>query len=66
MREIADRIGITERAVLSLVSDLEDEGLVRRYREGRRNAYELSLDHPLRHALEKHRTVGELVQLILD
>lgn len=66
MRDVANLIGITERAVMKIVSDLEDEGLVRRFREGRRNSYELSLDQPLRHPIEAHRTVGELVQLILD
>ena len=65
LREVADRIGITERAVLKIVSDLEAEGIVRRHREGRRNTYELNLDQPLRHPIEKHRTVGELVALIL-
>ena len=66
LREVADRIGITERAVLKIVSDLEEEGLVRRHREGRRNTYELDLNLPLRHPIERHRKVGELVRLILD
>lgn len=65
LRDVADQIGITERAVLKIVTDLEEEGLVTRYREGRRNSYELSLDQPLRHPIEQHRTVGELVKLIL-
>ena len=50
---------------ISFISDLEEEGLVRRYKEGRRNVYELHLDKPLRHPIEQHRDVGELVQLIL-
>jgi len=66
LRDVAERIGITERAVLSIVSDLEAEGLVKRRREGRRNAYELDLDHPLRHPEERHRRVGELVALIVE
>jgi hypothetical protein len=66
LREIADRIGITERAVLKIVADLDEEGLVRRHRKGRRNSYELKLDRPLRHPIERHRMVGELVRLILD
>ena len=66
MREVAERIGITERAVLNIVSDLEAEGLVRRHREGRRNSYEMNLGQPLRHPMEKHRQVGDLVKLILD
>lgn len=65
IREIAAQIGITERAVVNIVADLVEEGLVRRRREGRRNSYELLLDQPLRHPIEAHRTVGELVELIL-
>jgi DNA-binding MarR family transcriptional regulator len=66
LREVAQRIGITERAVLKILHDLEEEGIVRRHKEGRRNSYELNLDTPLRHPIEKHRTVGELVRLILE
>ena len=65
MREVAELIGITERAVQNILVDLEAEGLVRKYREGRRNTYELNLDQPLRHPIEKHRKVGDLVRLIL-
>jgi DNA-binding MarR family transcriptional regulator len=66
LREIADRIGITERAVMKIVADLDEEGLVHRHREGRRNSYELTLNRPLRHPIENHRKVGELVNLFLD
>lgn len=65
IREIAARTGITERAVTNILSDLEHEGLVERRREGRRNTYEVHLDQPLRHPIEQHRTVGELIELIL-
>lgn len=66
LRDVADQIGITERSVQSIVSDLEAEGILARRREGRRNTYELRLGHPLRHPVERHRTVGELVGLIVD
>ena len=66
IRDLAFRIGITERAVSTIIRDLEEEGLLTRHREGRRNTYELSLDQPLRHPVEKHRSVEELVGLILD
>ena len=65
IREIAGRTGITERAVTNILSDLEQEGLVERHREGRRNTYQVHLDQPLRHPIEQHRTVGELIGLIL-
>jgi DNA-binding transcriptional ArsR family regulator len=65
LREVANLIGITERAVQNILSDLEHEGLVKRSREGRRNTYELVLDRPLRHPIEKHCQVRDLVTLIL-
>jgi DNA-binding transcriptional ArsR family regulator len=65
LRDLSQLIGITERAVLNILSDLEAEGIVRRHREGRRNSYELHLDHPLRHPIEGHHDVGELVRLML-
>jgi DNA-binding MarR family transcriptional regulator len=39
LREVADRIGITERAVQRIVSELETGGYLTRAREGRRNRY---------------------------
>ena len=50
---------------LRAAAALEAEGLLVRHREGRRNSYELHLDHPLRHPIEKHRNVEDLVSLIL-
>ncbi|MCB1182974.1 winged helix-turn-helix transcriptional regulator [bacterium] len=65
VRDVAAAVGITERAVLSILSDLEAEGIVERVREGRRNRYVLHLGAPLRHPLEAHRTVGELVGVVV-
>ncbi len=64
LRDLAQAVGITERSVLLILSDLEEEGILERIREGRRNRYVLHLDAPLRHALEEHRTVGELVSMV--
>lgn len=66
LREVSARVGITERAVQKILSDLEREGLLTRERVGRRNEYELHLDQPLRHPLEAHRTVRELIELVID
>lgn len=62
MREVAHDVGVTERAVQRIVSELEDEGYLARHREGRRNMYSLHLDRPLRHPLES----GTAVQAVLD
>ena len=64
LRQVAVRVGITERAVQKILADLEHGGLLTRERVGRRNRYSLHLDRPLRHPLESHRSVRELVELV--
>ena len=60
-RDIAARVGITERAAQAIVADLVADGYVTRSREGRRNRYSIHPDAPLRHPLEHDHTVGELL-----
>lgn len=60
-RDIADRVGITERAAQSIIADLVDTGYVTRAREGRRNRYTINTDGHLRHPLEVDHTIGELL-----
>ena len=60
-RDIATRVGITERAAQAIVADLVSEGYVTRTREGRRNRYTVKADAPLRHPLEHDHTIGELL-----
>ena len=64
LRDVAERVGITERAVFRIIADLEEAGVLTRHREGRRNQYEVHADRPLRHAVEQHRTVGDLLGLL--
>jgi DNA-binding MarR family transcriptional regulator len=64
LREVAQQVGITERAVQRIVAELEAGGVVQRERRGRRNRYHLNLDTPLRHPLERHCTVGELLRSV--
>lgn len=67
IRVIAQSIGLTERAVQRIIADLESAGVVERHREGRQNRYRLNWDVPLRHPLERHRTIGEvLAPLVKD
>lgn len=65
LREVAARVGITERAVQRIVGDLEEAGVLTRLREGRRNRYEINAQLPLRHPLEAHRSIQELLHLLL-
>lgn len=60
-RDIAARVGITERAAQAIVSDLVNEGYVTRTREGRRNRYAVIAEAPLRHPLEQDHSIGELL-----
>ena len=64
LRDVAAKVGITERAVQRIVRDLEDAGVLTRERQGRRNTYPLQPSTPLRHPLEAHHTVGELLDLL--
>ena len=59
--EIAERVGITDRAVQKILSDLEADGAIDRTKEGRCNHYAVNEGHTLRHPLEASRTVGDLV-----
>jgi biotin operon repressor len=66
LRDVAQTVGITERAVQKIVADLEAAGVVVRERRGRRNHYRLHLERPLRHPIEAHRTVGALLGVVLE
>ncbi len=64
LRDIAQTIGITERAVHRIVSELEEAGAITRERVGRRNVYRIHTELNLRHPLEEHCTIGELLRLL--
>jgi hypothetical protein len=61
---VAHRVGITERSARRIIGDLEAAGYLARERVGRRNRYRFEPDLPLRHAVERHRTVRALLQLV--
>lgn len=63
VREIAQAVGITERAVQRILGELEEAGVIARRREGRRTRYEVDGDLPLRHPIEADHSVGELLRL---
>ncbi|MCX5651000.1 MAG: MarR family transcriptional regulator [Planctomycetota bacterium] len=66
LRDVADQVGITERAVQRIVSDLEGGRYIERERSGRRNHYRVHPELPLRHPIEAHRRIGNLIALIVD
>ncbi len=65
LRDVALRVGITERAVQRIVADLADAGYLKVSKEGRRNQYQIARQQPLRHPMERHRSVGDLLSLIV-
>ena len=66
MRDIAEQVGITERAVQMIVADLEGAGYVRRERVGRRNRYTVVPGRRFRHPLEAHVPVSTFLALVID
>ena len=65
LRDVAEQVGVTERAVQRIVTELEEAGYLHREREGRCNRYEVDLDIPLRHPIERHCAVAALVKMVL-
>lgn len=63
-RDIAAMVGITEGAVQRIVSELEHGGYLRRHKVGRRNEYEIVDLADLRHQMEDHHTLGELLDVL--
>lgn len=61
VRDLAPLVGITERAAQRIVTELAEGGYLQIERVGRRNHYRLAADRSLRHPLEAHRTIGDLV-----
>lgn len=66
LRDVAEQVGITERAVQKIVSELEDAGALTRLRDGRRNHYVIHPDCALRHPVEEHQSVGKLLSMVLS
>jgi len=64
MRDVAQRVGITERAVQLIVRDLQQAGYLEVTRVGRRNRYRVATDLPLRHPLERDTPIGDFLSLL--
>lgn len=63
VRDIADVVGITERATLNILRDLEDGGYITRVPQGRRTHYVVNTRRPFRHPAESDHQVGDLLAL---
>jgi predicted ArsR family transcriptional regulator len=65
-REIALELGITERSVHRIISDLEVEGYIERQRQGRLNFYTVNHDLPLRRPESRDIVVGDLIRVLIQ
>lgn len=63
MRDMAVAVGITERAVIRIVTELEDAGYIKKERVGRRNRYTILPDKNFRHPLEAHHSIRGILAL---
>jgi DNA-binding Lrp family transcriptional regulator len=64
VREISLTIGITEKAVHRIITDLEADGYVAKKREGRRLKYRVNPDLCLRDEMLQDKAVGELLEIL--
>ncbi len=65
LRDVATKVGLTERGVQRIIAELEQAGVLERGREGRRNVYRINAQTPLRHPLEAHCHIGALLDLVI-
>jgi DNA-binding MarR family transcriptional regulator len=63
-RDIAQMVGITERAAQRIVADLTESGYVESERVGRRNHYRVNVDAAMRHPAQDGHDIGELLRLL--
>lgn len=64
IRDVADALGITERAAQGILNDLVEAGYLQRIRVGRRNRYIVQGERPLRHPTTRDHSVAELVRAL--
>ena len=66
LRDIAATLDVTERTAFGIVTDLTEAGYVVKDKEGRRNRYRIQADLPLRQAVGREPTIGEMLGLLVD
>jgi DNA-binding MarR family transcriptional regulator len=64
LRDIGERVGITERAAHRIVVELADAGYITRERNGRRNRYTINTQFPLPDPIAREKNVGELLAIL--
>ena len=64
LREVAEQVGITERAAQRILAELVDAGYVKTERVGRRNRYTVDRQHAMRHSAQRGREIGALLEAL--
>lgn len=64
LRDIGERVGITERASHRIVAELAGAGYITRQRHGRRNQYTINDHLPLPDAIAREQNIGELLKIL--
>ena len=64
LRDIADRLGITERSAHGIVTDLTEAGYVVKRKDGRRNRYQIQAHMPLPEPVSLEPAIGEVLALL--
>jgi DNA-binding MarR family transcriptional regulator len=64
LRDVAERVGITERATQRIVAELVDAGYVKSKRVGRRNRYTVDREHAMRHSAQLGYKIGALLEAL--
>jgi DNA-binding IclR family transcriptional regulator len=66
LRDLAAALDVTERTAYGLVIDLSEAGYVVKEKDGRRNRYHIQTHQPLGDSMTRERTIGELLDLLVD
>jgi IclR helix-turn-helix domain len=66
LRDIAAALGITERSAYGIVNDLADAGYVVKDKDGRRNRYQVQSHLPVREAIGRETTIGQVLELLVE
>ena len=64
LRDVAERVGITERATQRILAELVDAGYVKTERVGRRNHYTVDCQHAMRHSAQLGYEIGALLKAL--
>jgi DNA-binding MarR family transcriptional regulator len=65
LRDVAAKVGVTERSAHAIVTDLVNAGYVVKERDGRRNRYRIQANLPLGDPIGAQRTIGEMLDLLV-